>query len=439
LNHPFDAGDFFEIAGIEKYKMEFAGSREREARIVRFRSGDDYAALSSEIDGIKHRLREISEYGRNNALFQNRTLTAEELSISEEVRSLRLKKSGLQGEIERLVISRVGEQREKHVITYKNAVLCNTFRNMEALIPELGRMEKGRLGEIPIFTRAFSKLADGVNGRRGNGQKMAVVGGPCLLGTGEMTIRVRHRDGRSFGFDFNTRGYADRPHDGDVMGSHFRKYADVIEAVSFENKKKKMTLQDYEFTRMPIEFARALDAPVVIPLPDMSYMKYIDAVTSVLDRDIRVRAMEDFTAEMHGISDLFLAVIEELLRALRPPKLEVIHDRNRPGLDAFYNGRAPFYNSFISSGRGLKAIGEQPDMMESVADYIFYPGLPRYLWGIDNILQVDSLRETDSLIKCTYAHWSAISLHGALYPERLGKSGERPTSNTDPEDKEYMP
>jgi hypothetical protein len=99
------------------------------------------------------------------------------------------------------------------------------------------------------------------------GQRLAVVGGPCLLGTGEMLIHVVHRDGNAFCFDFNTGNYSGNLRDEDALGPHIRENAGSVVKIFFENKKNALTLQDCEFLRMPMEFARLLDVPVVIPLP----------------------------------------------------------------------------------------------------------------------------------------------------------------------------
>jgi hypothetical protein len=73
-----------------------------------------------------------------------------------------------------------------------------------------------------------------------------------------------------------------------------------------------------------------------------------------------------------------------------------------------------------------------------VTDYIFYPALPFYLWGIKNIIEVDPIGETDSLRKCASAHGDARSVFGIIYPETLDKSASRAMSMADVGDKEYM-
>jgi hypothetical protein len=252
-----------------------------------------------------------------------------------------------------------------------------------------------------------------------------------------MLIHVTHRDGKSFCFDFNTGNHSGDLRDCDVLGPHIRENAGAVAKISFENRKNSLTVQDCESLRLPIEFARLLDAPVVIPLPDVAYMKYIDAITSVLAPDIRGAARGDFRAEIGRVSKLFLDAVEELGRRLRPPKLVALHDGDETAMKAFYDGRKRYRDSFTSVNHRLDRITNEADRLESVTDYIFYPALPFYLWGIENIVQVDSIGEADSLRKCAGAHGSELSIFGMLYPEMLDKTASRAMSMADVSDKEY--
>jgi hypothetical protein len=430
----FDATDFFKVADIEKYKMNFAASRKREAAIETVKAGGAYAVFSSRLEAVKNRIRELNEYNRKNFLFQSAALTEEESSIAGETRRLRTEKARLLDEIERLILSNVGVRKEAAVLTYKDVVLCNSLENMKTLLPEIRGMDAGRLEKTPVFTNSFDELPAKLN----EGRRFAVVGGPCLLGTGEMLIRVIHRDGSSFLFDFNTGNHDGDLRDEDAVGPHIRNNSDEIVKIVFEPRKNALTLQDYESLRLPIEFARSLDVPVVIPLPDAAYMKYIDEITSFVAPGVRDSAKGDFAAEIRRIAELFLDAIEELRRRLKPPKLEVLHVGNKAGLGAFYDGRKRYYDRFISFKQGLAPITRKADRVESVTDYIFYPALPFYLWGIENVIQVDSLNETDSLRKCANAHGPEIAFFGVLYPEMLDKSSSRAMSMAPIENKEYM-
>jgi hypothetical protein len=167
-------------------------------------------------------------------------------------------------------------------------------------------------------------------------------------------------------------------------------------------------------------------------------MKYIDAITSCVASDIRDSAAADFRHEIGRVSRLFLDAIWELERRLRPPKLVVLHVGDEAAMKVFYDGRKPYYDKFTAASHGLGLITSEADRIESVTDYVFYPALPFYLWGIENIVQIDSIGEADSLRKCASAHGRAVSVFGMLYPEMLDKSASRAMSMADIGDKEYI-
>jgi hypothetical protein len=430
----FEAADFFRIAGIEKHKMNFARSRKRETAIKSIESGDAYIALSSRLKAVKARLGELSERGGHNAPFRNADMTGRDTAAAEEIRSLRLEKADLTGEMERLIAAGAGDLRENRVLTYKNTTLINSLENMREVLPELRGADTGSLEHVPVFTRGFGELP----AKLALGGRFAVVGGPCLLGTGEMVISVIHRDGRSSGFDFNTGNHSGDLRDYDALGPYIRDNSGDIVKILFENKKRSLTVQDYEALRLPMEFARLLDIPVVIPLPDSSYMKYIASVTSCLAPDVSGPAAGDFAAEIRSVSELFLDAIGELGRRLRPPAFTALHSGDKAATRAFYDGRKPFYDKIASAAHGLETISGKNDRIDSVTDYIFYLALPFYLWGVENIIEIDPLGETDSLRKCARAHGSAISLFGMLYPEKLDKSATRAMSMAPVEEKEYL-
>ncbi|MDR3280644.1 MAG: hypothetical protein LBT23_09025 [Synergistaceae bacterium] len=431
LNKPFEAGNFFEVADIEKYKNDFALSKnfEKPEQSPQHNQSDEY--LSSKLVKIVNELQELREYSKREKLFVSSELTEEGMSVMAAIRELRGEKNNISNELEKLKAS--AEDCAMKGLIYKGTVLCNTFSNMKRLLPEIGSIS-GRIETVPLFTRNFGELSEKINKR---GEKIAVIGGPCLFGTDEMLVLVRHNDGRVFSFDYNTGKYYNRSNGKADMGAHIREYSRYIEDISFENRKTRMTLQEYESIRLPFEFAAALNAPVIIPLPDMSYKKYLDAITERLDGKLRRRVIESFMGELHKISDIYRDVICELADLFKPPKLAVVHDRDKEVLELFYRARAPFYSRF-TSGRSIKAISNQPENIESVTDYIFYPALPLYLWGIGNVLQVDSMDEADSLRKCSQAHGTSLSLHGVLYPEKLGKSGTATIFNSMRENKEYI-
>ena len=66
------------------------------------------------------------------------------------------------------------------------------------------------------------------------------------------------------------------------------------------------------------------------------------------------------------------------------------------------------------------------------------PALPFYLLGIRDILEIDSVDETDSFRKCGKAHKGTINLSCILYPEKLSSDGKNTVYHANQEFKEYL-
>ncbi|MDR1021101.1 MAG: hypothetical protein LBL73_10115 [Synergistaceae bacterium] len=431
LNSPFEAGNFFKAADAEKYRKNFACPGGCENSKTDLRYGKKYEDLSLKLAKTEDEILKLRKYGKEKKIFVSSTLTEEGMSLMARIRDLRGEKNLISKELQALIAPSAG--RVKKILTYKGTVICDMFSNMRELLPQIGSIS-GRVDGIPLFTRAFGELSLKITGL---GADVAVVGGPCLFGTDEMLVAVRHDDGSVYNFDYNTEKHYNSLNGSANMSAHLMEYGRRIESVSFENRKERVTLQEYESLRLPFEFASALRAPLVIPIPDMSYKKYLEAVTVKLDERLRLSVIESFEKELRKISDLYLGVIDGLDDLFKPPKLAVVHGRDRESLETFYRGRGPYVERFVSR-RGIKALSNKPENIESVTDYIFFPALPFYLWGIRNILQVDSMDEADSLRKCAQAHGTSVSLYGGLYPEMLGKNGTNTIFNSTLGNKEYV-
>ena len=139
-------------------------------------------------------------------------------------------------------------------------------------------------------------------------------------------------------------------------------------------------------------------------------------------------------SEAFRITDLFLDVIEMLKK--RYPDLEVLvlHERDRELCDLFYQRRAP-YLSNTSYMEKLTSVGGKKD---AVVDYITMLALPYYFFGTKNVIQLDSLDETDSGRKCQKIHGKDLVLDSILYPEILSRDGINTIYNTDIAHKDYL-
>ncbi|HIV16676.1 MAG TPA: hypothetical protein IAB17_01655, partial [Candidatus Alectryocaccobium stercorigallinarum] len=301
-------------------------------------------------------------------------------------------------------------------IRYKNTVNINDFYNVTNILPELSGINYSGRYDLPYFTAGLEQLAIA----RQAGEKTAVEGGPCLFGTDEVLVIVTRKGGQTDYFDYNTgksyslRLHSDQEYD---FGSFMREHGSEVESIQFENRKTGLTPQEWIFIKYPFEAASVLNAPLVIPIPDMSYVKYLKAVLKYTSASVRERALNDFRDVSHEICDKYLQIIDKFKGIYRNVSCEVVHERNTALIDKYYKARSPY----IERNKVLRSLTQIPEKCESVKDYISMPALPYYLYGIKNILEIDSMDETDSYRKCSKAHKGTINLSCLLLPEFLSK------------------
>ena len=317
-------------------------------------------------------------------------------------------------------------------IRYKNTADITDFYNITKILPEFSGINYSDKYDLPYFTSGLENLVRS----RQNGEKTAVEGGPCLFGTDEVLVIVNRNNGQTDYFDYNTgKSYSLRTrgaHDYD-LGSFMLEHGPEVEDIQFENRKTGLTPQEWIFIKYPFEAASVLDAPLVIPIPDMSYVKYLDAVLKYTSSSVREKALNDFRGISHEICDKYLHIIDKFKKIYSNVSCEVVHERNSALLDAYYKARSPY----IERNKVLRSLTQIPEKCESVKDYISMPALPYYLYGIKNILEIDSMDETDSYRKCRKAHKGTINLSCLLLPEFLSKDKTHTIFDAPADLKEY--
>lgn len=324
--------------------------------------------------------------------------------------------------------NRYGEKK----LLFKNSVNVSDFAGILKKIPELGIMDFPGRDIMPFFTKGLKKIHEAVK----EGRPVAVEGGPCLFGVSEVEVEICMKDGEHRIFDYCTgkrHGMAVNSENED-METFFEKYPDQIEQVAFHDHKQGITSQEYESILCVFQAAAALHGTAVIPLPDMSYSKYLSAVISNLNPAQRQKIMDDFHQVSWRISDLYIDLIHQIEKDYPEVTCIVVHGREQELCDRFYAGREPY----IEKNKILRMITNMPNRKESVKDYVSMPALPYYLLGIKDILEIDSVDETDSFRKCAKAHKGVINLSCILYPERLSRDGKNTIYQADRKYKEYL-
>lgn len=306
----------------------------------------------------------------------------------------------------------------KYVLKYKNCVDIKDFSMIEGILPALHEFNYSGKKKLPYFTAGLSEIARAIR----RGEKTAVEGGPCLFGTDEVLVKVIRKNGEERYFDYNT-GKSYLVQDISKKEADFRtfmrRFGSEVATIDFVNRKSELTPQEWVFLKFPFETARLLSAPLVIPIPDMSYIKYLDALLCDTNDEVKKETLEKFRVMVYGITDRYLDVIERLCHMHRDVQCEVVHERNSKLMKQYYKARTPY----MEKRRTVRNLTGIPEKVESVKDYVSMPALPYYLYGIKNIVEVDSMDETDSFRKCRQAHKGELNLGCVLLPEFL--SGDK--------------
>ena len=203
------------------------------------------------------------------------------------------------------------------------------------------------------------------------------------------------------------------------LADYLRLHGGEVEGIVFRQEKEGLTRQEYLNLRYPFEIAAALGGPLVIPIPDMSYRKYLAATLEFVPESVRERAFADFDGISARITAFYLNAIETLQKYFQIKSFYCVRGENWDALEIWYGKRA----AYIERGKVLRSLTRLPEKLEPVKDYISMPALPFYLFDARYILQVDSMDETDSYRKCRKAHKKAFQMGCILIPELLSGDG----------------
>ena len=411
-DHTFDAGDFFQVERIVLFAANFPVFARYEEELARLTAPlrADLALIEADIKRTK---------GDAWACRSDK---------DDMLRGLRVRKRAARGDLAAVGESFYAAKPEKYVVTYKNALLATTQEHITSLLPPLGDLTYGRFRQSPLFTRHLERL---------NAAALAdvgIVGGPCLFTKNEMIAEVSLRTGTKLHFDLSTGENCEHSTPLDLAG-YFARFPGQITGVAVDNRKDKLTLQDYESLAFPLEVAAILDAPFAFPIPDMSYIKWMSAITVGLSPGVRAALLAEFRHEAHRIADKHLDLFSELLKVYKPRRQLAIHDRDSTALRIFYDERAKYFRQFIRRPTWLT---RKPEKAEAVHDYVSCLAAPHYFWNTKNVLQVDSIDETSSALKCSQAHAQALSLGSILFPEILSSNGVDTISNAPREHKIHV-
>lgn len=316
---------------------------------------------------------------------------------------------------------------DEGVLRFKNTANVYSFDQIAAVLPGLRRIDVRHSNSYPFCVANLDLIAKGLGE---SPESVCVEGGPCLFGEHEVTGNVTLGSGETYYFDYSCgKRYTDAASNSYTkdldesesdLASFVCAHASEIGDISFTSYKTGLTRQEYLHAVLPFAFASALDVPLVITLPDMSYRKYLEYTSSLLPEDLAQHALDAFDKVLYEISDLYLELFNRLNDHYKPCRLEVVHNRDTELVRAFEEARRPY----IERNKILRYLTANPAKLEPIKDYISMPALPLYLFGSHTILEVNSMDETDSYRKCRSAHKSAAQFGCVLFPEMLSSDGE---------------
>lgn len=426
---PVSAGDFFRIEDAGKWQGDFWIDELYEQKLREKEKDSVYQGLLAQLEKIREQIIEIKEedpkgYGH---MIQLHELRFVKHSIEKAMENLR---SFYQTEVE-LELEKEYQICNRRVLTYKNTVSFGSFQDVERQVAAFSKVKLAWLRKQPLLLRNISAIRRAVDEQASIG----LVGGPCLFGVYEVEILVNHFDGSCFCFDFSSGHHYERDENThSLFADHVEKHLQKIESIHFRNWKRGVTSQEYESLEVLFAAGEALGAKVAIPIPDISYIKYLSTVIAPLDSAIREQAIEEFRILAHKISDLYLEQIEELKCKYPDVEIKVLHERDRGACKEFHTKREAFFRK-SSLIRRLTAKREKTD---AVFDYISMLALPFYFWGTPYVIQIDNLDETDSYRKCRKVHKNAFVLSAILYSERISANGKDTIFNAPLVYKDYI-
>jgi hypothetical protein len=337
------------------------------------------------------------------------------------VLALRKRKKKLESEIVR------EPEIRQTVIQFKKTLTAVDFTELVELLPMLESVNFSYHDQMPYFVANMEAIARAVK----KNEEVAVTGGPCLFGLNEVDMNIALWDGNTQTFDYSTGRHFVQ--DGCHMTEYIKERAEEIADVTFVNHKSAVTSQEYDSILYLFELAKSLNAKLTIPIPDMSYVKYLKGMYHYVGESLREIIVRRFREFAYVITDMYLDVINELHEKYPEVEYTVIHERDEEKCRIFYEKR----EQYIEVQAILRKITGITEKTEAIKDYISMPALPYYIYGIKNIVQVDSIDETDSYRKCRLAHKNVMELSGILYPERISRDGENAIFFTTPAYKEY--
>ena len=327
------------------------------------------------------------------------------------------------------------ENEETGVIRFKNCVDACSMNMLAEKVERFRPLLSDNLAKRPLFASETDIIKEIVETK----EEKAVLGGPCLFGENEVSVKFVMKDGSETYFDYSTGKSYQKDYEQCVtsndMADYVKENGDKVVSILFTNYKEKLTVDEYEAMRFIFAVAKEINAMAVIPLPDMSYCKFLESILEMIESDIdKNEVRESFYAISDKIADIYIKAAKVISEKYPDVDYFIFNRRQYDMCEKFYENRA----SFIEKNKILKSISGSEAKKEAVKDYISMPALPYHLFGIRNILELDNLSEMESFRKCRKAHKGTVNIGAIFYAELLSEDGENTLYFAPREYKEYL-
>ena len=425
LDFPLTIGDFIHVCEGKDAIYAFGDLKEymqyqEEAR----RDSEEYQSLLQR----QIALSELFQKKKRKEIVPSKD---EEREWKEEKKEIRRKLEQLEEEIAEKTEQQFGyNETDLECLQYKNTAYFTSYTDIAGVFPQLAGLPFSHLQKAPMLISHADKLDRAIR----HGREIGMVGGPCLFGKDEVLIHFKLESGETATFDCcNGRRCLQEEDKSYTLREYVDLYGEQICDVQYENRKTGITRQEYDSIAYVFAAAKGLGAKIVFPLPDMSYMKYMESDLRSLKEPLRTEKLKEFREHTYQIADGFLKEIEVLGAQYSQVEYCVLHQRNEEICRMFYEKREPY----LKASSYIQKLTKDDGKSESIIDYITMLALPWYIYGTKYIVQFDSLDETDSGRKCRKIHKNDIHITQLLYPEYLSRDEKNTIYNAPIAYKDY--
>lgn len=296
-------------------------------------------------------------------------------------------------------------------------------------------VQTGDLWSRPWFTADLNSLKNTVS----RGTTPGMEGGSCLLGNNEMQFLLTIDDDREYLFDFNTMRQVEDEYSltdtetSSQLSDFVRANKDRIIKGTVKCHKDAITIDEYEEFTFLFSLARMLRARLVVTIPDMSYEKTFLQLFGDLKEDIFEPFYEEFMQKVFAVSDLNLRWIDRFAKKYGNTDYVVLHKRAEEIHDCFARNRDHYMRKDV-----IGKITGRDGREAAIRDYICMPAMPYYLWGLEELIEVNRLEEYPSVEKCRRVHRGRIHLNSLLYPQKVCANGRTSGFYADRGSKKYV-